>query len=55
MAAPAPAPDKQAAIDALQQQIRDLQRAAATDAPAVNAAQRPVPDGPSSPARPGPY
>ena len=37
MAAPAPAPDKQAAIDALQQQIRDLQRAAATGAPAVNA------------------
>ncbi len=37
MTAPAPAPDKQAAIDALQQQIRDLQRAAATDGPAVNA------------------
>jgi sec-independent protein translocase protein TatA len=36
MAAPAPAPGKQAAIDALQQQVRDLQRVAAA-APAVNA------------------
>jgi sec-independent protein translocase protein TatA len=37
MAAPAPAPGKQAGIDALQQQIRDLQRAAAVGAPAVTA------------------
>jgi sec-independent protein translocase protein TatA len=38
-AAPAPAPaDQQGQIDALQQQIRDLQRSATMDAPPVNAA-----------------
>ena len=40
-AAPAPAPadqHQQAQIDALQQQIRDLQRAAAMDTPPANAA-----------------
>ena len=37
-AAPAPAPaDQQAQIDALQQQIRDMQRAAAMDTPPANA------------------
>ncbi len=33
--APAPAADQQSQIDALQQQVRDLQRAAAMDAPAA--------------------
>ena len=38
-AAPAPAPaDQQGQIDALQQQIRDLQRSAAMDTPPANAA-----------------
>jgi sec-independent protein translocase protein TatA len=38
-AAPAPAPaDQQAQIDALQQQIRDLQRASAMDTPPASAA-----------------
>ncbi len=44
--APAPAPaDQQSQIDALQQQVRDLQRAAAMDAaaPAGTPAQAPVP------------
>ena len=37
-AAPAPAPaDQQAQIDALQQQVRDMQRAAAMDTPPANA------------------
>jgi sec-independent protein translocase protein TatA len=38
-ATPAPAPaDQQAQIDALQQQIRDMQRASAMDTPPANAA-----------------
>ena len=38
-AAPAPAPaDQQAQIDALQQQLRDMQRASAMDTPSANAA-----------------
>ena len=54
MAAPAPAPDKQAAIDALQQQIRDLQRAAATDTPPANVGAAAESQRTRSPARPGP-
>jgi sec-independent protein translocase protein TatA len=43
-ATPAPAPaEQQAQIDALQQQIRDLQRASAMDAPPANAAATPEP------------
>jgi len=43
-ATPAPAPaDQQAQIDALQQQIRDLQRASTMDTPPANAAATPEP------------
>jgi sec-independent protein translocase protein TatA len=43
-AAPAPAPaDQQSQIDALQQQIRDLQRSATMDTPPANAAATPEP------------
>jgi sec-independent protein translocase protein TatA len=43
-AAPAPAPaDQQSQIDALQQQIRDLQRAATMDTPPASASATPEP------------
>ena len=42
--APAPAPaDQQSQIDALQQQIRDMQRSATMDTPPANAAATPEP------------